>query len=45
MIHDSWVKSKVSRANIFQETKKLQMVIISLARIYTKIPQAAQNFT
>ena len=43
MIRDSRVKFKVSRANIFQETKKSEIVIIS--RIYTKIPHAALNFT
>ena len=45
MICDSQVKFKVSRSNIFQETKKSQIAIISQARIYTKIPQTAVNFT
>ena len=44
MIRDSQVKFKVSQTNIFQENKKLQIIIISQAQIYTKIPQAAQNF-
>ena len=45
MIRDSRVKFKVSRTNIFQETKKSRIVIISRAPIYTKIPQTALNFT
>ena len=44
-IHDLGAKFKVSRRNIFQETKKLQTVIISRAQIYTKLPQIALNFT
>ena len=31
--------------NISQAIKKSRIVIISQARIYTKIPQAALNFT
>ena len=45
MIHDSRVKFKVSQTSIVQQTKKSQIVIISRARIYTKIPQTALNFT
>ena len=45
MICDLQVKIEVSRINIFQETKKSQIVIISQAQIYTKIPQTAPNFT
>ena len=44
MVRDSGVKSKVSRMSIFQETKKLRIVIVSQAQIYTKIPQTALNF-
>ena len=37
-IRDLWFTSqiKVSRTNIFQETKKLRISIISRARIYAK---------
>ena len=45
MIHDSRVKFRVSQVNIFQETKKSQIIIISQARIYTENPQTAQHFT
>ena len=38
MIHDSQIKFKVSKINISQETKKSQILIISWARVYTKIP-------
>ena len=43
MICDSRVKFKVSWKNIFQETKKSWIVIISWAWINTKIPQTAPN--
>ena len=42
---DLRVKFKASQTNIFQETKKSQILIISRARIYTKIPQTTLNFT
>ena len=42
--HDSQVRFKVSRTNIFQETKKSQIIIIWQVQIYTKIPQTALNF-
>ena len=45
MIHNSRVKSKVSRTNIFQETNKTWLLIISWALIYTEIPQTTLNFT
>ena len=35
---------EVSPTNIFQESKKSRIVIISQARIYTKISQTALNF-
>ena len=44
MIRDSRVKFKVSRTNIFQESKKSRIIIIPQAQIYTKIPQTALNF-
>ena len=44
MIRDSRVTFKVSQTNIFQETKKSQIVIISRARVHTKIPQTELNF-
>ena len=42
MIHQS--NFKVSQMNIFQETKKSQIVVISQAGIYTKIVLTALNF-
>ena len=42
--HDSQVRFKVSKTNIFQETKKSQIIIIWQVQIYTKIPQTALNF-
>ena len=44
MICDLRVKFKFSPTNIFQETKKSRIVIISQDRIYTKIPQTALIF-
>ena len=46
-IRDLWFTSqiKVSRTNIFQETKKLRISIISRARIYTKnCPDSAKSY-
>ena len=37
MIRDSRVKFKVSQTNIFQETKKSRIIIISQAQIYKKL--------
>ena len=44
VICDSRVKFKVSQTNIFQETKKSQIVIISRAQICTKNPQTTLKF-
>ena len=41
---DSQVRFKVSKTNIFQETKKSEIIIIWQVQIYTKIPQTALNF-
>ena len=42
---DLQIKFKVSQMNIFQETKKWWIIIISWSQIYRKIPQTAPNFT